>query len=121
MTRASNKRAVAIPLTRVQFLADMIFATSMTVMVLNFDMPGDSEINSESDLLGYNVYRSEASGGGYSLISQPVDSDFLDSAVTNETTYYYVVTALDIASPTGVRQDGGMELQAALSDCEITR
>ncbi len=53
MTNRSEKRVVAIPLTRVQFLADVIFATSMTIMVLNFDLPGDNEIGSESDLLKY--------------------------------------------------------------------
>ncbi|MFC2086048.1 TMEM175 family protein, partial [Bacteroidota bacterium] len=60
MTRASQKRAVAIPLSRVQFLADMIFATSMTIMVLNFDMPSDQEISTESDLLNFFASQRDA-------------------------------------------------------------
>ncbi len=47
---------------------------------------------------GYNVYRSETSGGPYSV----VDADtallaFTDNTVSNDTTYYYVVTALESA------------------------
>ncbi len=56
--------------------------------------------NSESDLDGYNVYRSTTSGSGYvkqngSLLST---SDYTDNSVTNNTTYYYVVTAVDVNS-----------------------
>lgn len=54
--------------------------------------------NSESDLDGYNVYRSTTSGSGYvkqngSLLST---SNYTDNSVTNSTTYYYVVTAVDV-------------------------
>jgi len=53
--------------------------------------------NSETDLAGYNVYRSTYSGGGYSQInvSLVVDSDYVDNDVNNFTPYYYVVTAID--------------------------
>ncbi|MFA5423480.1 MAG: glycoside hydrolase family 30 beta sandwich domain-containing protein, partial [Phycisphaerae bacterium] len=52
--------------------------------------------NTEPDLDGYNVYRSTTQGSGYSPIATDVtDSDYLDNAVTNGTTYYYVVTAID--------------------------
>ena len=54
------KRAVEIPLKRVQLLADLIFATSMTIMVLNFDMPTDAEIDTEADLLNYFRNQCEA-------------------------------------------------------------
>ncbi len=54
--------------------------------------------NSESDLDGYLVYRSLASGGPYSAITgSPIGSSaFTDNAVSNGTTYYYVVTAVDL-------------------------
>jgi glucuronoarabinoxylan endo-1,4-beta-xylanase len=54
--------------------------------------------NSEDDLDGYNVYRSTTSGSGYSKVNGSLvgSSDYTDNTVTNETTYYYVVTAVDI-------------------------
>ena len=53
--------------------------------------------NSESDLAGYNVYRSQTSGSDYvqvniSLVTQ---NAYQDSGLTNGVTYYYVVTAVD--------------------------
>ncbi len=56
--------------------------------------------NSESDLAGYNVYRSTVSGGPYtkqntSLIST---SEYINDGVTSGTAYYYVVTAVDTSS-----------------------
>lgn len=55
--------------------------------------------NSESDLEGYNVYRSTISGSGYSQITNGLGtSDYVDNAVVNDTTYYYVVRAVDTSS-----------------------
>jgi GH35 family endo-1,4-beta-xylanase len=53
--------------------------------------------NSESDLAGYNVYRSTTSGSGYSQLngSLVTDSNYTDTMVSNDVTYYYVVTAVD--------------------------
>jgi hypothetical protein len=56
--------------------------------------------NTDADLAGYNVYRSTTSGSGYikangSLVNT---SDYTDNSVTNGTTYYYVVTAVDTHS-----------------------
>ncbi len=67
--------------------------------------PGDTVVNldwvdnSEPDLDGYNVYRSLASGGPYSpLTASPIgSSDYVDTGLTNGTTYYYVVTSVDLA------------------------
>ncbi len=60
----------------------------------------DWDDNSEDDLEGYNVYRSTASGSGYSQLNGPLlsTSDYTDNSVTNGTTYYYVVTAVDTSS-----------------------
>ena len=54
--------------------------------------------NSESDLDGYNIYRSTTSGSGYAKVNGSLltSSAYIDNTVTNGTTYYYVVTALDI-------------------------
>jgi len=56
--------------------------------------------NTEVDLAGYNVYRSTTSGSGYGKLNgSPLgSSDYADNSVTNGTTYYYVVTAVDTGS-----------------------
>jgi exo-poly-alpha-galacturonosidase len=55
--------------------------------------------NSEGDLAGYNIYRSTTSGSGYAKINTSLrtSSDYNDIGVTNGTTYYYVVTAVNTA------------------------
>ena len=53
--------------------------------------------NTEPDLAGYNVHRSTTSNlGSYSQVaSQVVASEYTDTGLTNGTTYYYTVTAVD--------------------------
>ena len=58
---------------------------------------------STSQIIGYNVYRSAVSGGPYTKIMSLVDSTcmsgstctYTDNSVAGNTTYYYVVTAVD--------------------------
>ena len=52
--------------------------------------------SSSTGLLGYNIYRSLASGGPYTkLNSSPVSgTNYFDSSVTAGLTYYYVATAV---------------------------
>ena len=50
-----------------------------------------------ADFWRYSVYRSTTNGGPYSLIATNLTSTNLtDNAVTNNTTYFYVVTATDL-------------------------
>jgi predicted phosphodiesterase len=56
----------------------------------------DWDDNTETDLAGYNVYRSTSPGGYYTKMDSLLPtSGYLDLAVVNGTTYYYVVTAVD--------------------------
>jgi hypothetical protein len=56
--------------------------------------------NTEGDLAGYNIYRSTTPGSGYSKLNSSLlsSSNYTDNSVTNETAYYYVVTAVDTSS-----------------------
>ncbi len=50
----------------------------------------------EYDLASYTVYRSETTGGSYSMVGSGLTtSGFVDSLAVNDTNYYYVVTARD--------------------------
>jgi len=53
--------------------------------------------NSESDLWGYNIYRSTTPGGNYQKLNLAVlpDTAYRDSSLLSDTAYYYVVTAVD--------------------------
>ena len=66
---------------------------------------GNSQITLDWDNLGtatYTVYRSLTEVGGYTAVSGVLtDSNYTDTAVTNETTYYYYVTSTADGSESG--------------------
>ena len=53
---------------------------------------------SDPELAYYTVYRSTTSGGSYSAVDLPEDPEYLDSGLTNDITYFYVITATDTAA-----------------------
>lgn len=71
--------------------------TGLTATAGDRQVQLDWDDNGEEDLDGYNVYRSE--GGDYvkQNLSLLPASNYLDATVLNGTTYYYVVTAVDLA------------------------
>ncbi|MFC1860575.1 hypothetical protein ACFLYC_03290, partial [Chloroflexota bacterium] len=77
--------------------------TNLTALAGDTEVSLDWDDNSEGDLAGYNVYRSTTMGGPYTEIqSLVVSSDYLDEGLTNDVTYYYVVTTED----TGMNESG---------------
>lgn len=66
----------------------------------------DWDDNSEGDLAGYNLYRSEIDGGPYlvkangSTLIPAGTSEYIDTGLTADITYYYVVEAVDAGTNT---------------------
>ncbi len=76
--------------------------------------------NSESDLKGYLIYRSELPSTGYSLISDTLvakgQERFIDTTVKTGMKYYYRVSAIDQAG----NESGPSEIVSMLVPGEIT-
>ena len=54
--------------------------------------------NQEPDIMGYNIYVSNAYDGRYSLIGTSRSASYVDRGARNGTTYYYAVTAFDYSN-----------------------
>jgi thermitase len=59
--------------------------------------------NTEPDFNHYSVYRSSTSGGPYTLIASPQSNAYPDTGLSADTTYYYVVSAVDNADNEGMQ------------------
>src|ERR1019366_201038 len=53
--------------------------------------------SASSGATSYNVKRSTTSGGAYTTIGSPATASYTDTGLTNGTTYYYVVSAVNTA------------------------
>ncbi len=101
--------------------------TGLTASAGDASVALDWADNSESDLAGYNVYRSTTSGGPYAKVNGDLQgaSAFTDTGLTNGTTYYYVVNAVDTSgnpsansnqqSATPLASGGGTEAEFSLA------
>jgi hypothetical protein len=70
----------------------------------------------ESDLAGYDVYRSQTPGGPYMLIQTVTASAYLDNSVDNGTRYYYAVTAADTSGNVSAESNEDSALPPDLTD-----
>jgi hypothetical protein len=67
-----------------------------------YSVTGDDRVtiywneNQESDIDYYKVYRNSAPTGTFTLIGSSNSPPFVDTQVTNGTTYYYAVAAVDL-------------------------
>jgi len=67
-----------------------------------------------ADVQGYKVYRSQTSGGPYTLISGTITItvlQFTDDSVLSGQTYFYVVTSIDI---NGIESAPSVEVSAPI-------
>jgi len=68
----------------------------------------------------YNVMRGTASGGPYSSIGSPANTSYTDTGLTNGTTYYYVVTAVDANGASGDSNQASATPAAAGTPVAVT-
>jgi hypothetical protein len=69
---------------------------------------------------GYNVKRSTTNGSGYALVSASATTGYIDTGLTNGTTYYYVVTALNTSGESGNSNQASATPANAVADVTIT-
>ncbi|MBN1763812.1 MAG: C10 family peptidase, partial [Sedimentisphaerales bacterium] len=74
--------------------------TGLTAIAGEAEVNLDWDDNTESNLIGYHIYRSTTSGGDYTRISDTLltSSAYTDTSAIFGIIYYYVVTAEDIFS-----------------------
>ena len=77
--------------------------------------------NSENDLAGYNIYRSQAAGSGYvKMNASPVSAvTYGDAGLVNGTTYFYIVTAVDaVGNESGYSNEVSVSPEGGPSETE---
>jgi fibronectin type 3 domain-containing protein len=68
----------------------------------------------------YHVKRSTTSGGPYTQVAAPTTTSDIDTGLTNGTTYYYVVSALNAAGESANSSQASATPVAATADVTIT-
>jgi glucuronoarabinoxylan endo-1,4-beta-xylanase len=94
--------------------------TGLAAMPGNQTVALDWDDNTDMDLAGYNIYRSETSGSGYVKLNASLQtlSSYTDFSAENFTPYYYVVTAVD----TNTNESGySNEVQAMPNDGSLVQ
>ena len=76
--------------------------------------------NVSAGATSYHVKRSTTAGSGYTQIGAPTTANFADSGLTNGTTYYYVVTAVNTAGESGNSNQASVTPINAAVDVTIT-
>lgn len=97
--------------------------TDLTVSTASSSQLDLAWINTETtDLDHYNVYRSTTSGDPYNLVASPTTNSYSDTGLAASTTYYYTVTAVDIAGNEGIASEeaNGTTCEAVNNDMHVS-
>lgn len=85
---------------------------------------GDTQValawTAVSGAASYHVKRSTTSGSGYAQVSAPVGVSFTDTGLTNGTTYFYVVTAVNVYGESSNSSEANAKPVATSPDVTIT-
>lgn len=76
--------------------------------------------NASSGATSYHVKRSTTNGSGYTQIAAPTNTNYTDTGLTNGTTYYYVVSALNAAGESANSAQASATPAGAAPDVTIT-
>jgi fibronectin type 3 domain-containing protein len=76
--------------------------------------------NASTGATSYHIKRSITNGSGYGQVGTPTTTSFVDPGLTNGTTYYYVVTALNTAGESGNSNQAIATPVNAVADVTIT-
>jgi fibronectin type 3 domain-containing protein len=100
--------------------------TGLTAIKGNQKVLLDWDDNSETDLAGYNLYRGEEDGGPYPIkvnggtLIPAGTSEYLDTGLTADITYYYVVEAVDAGTNTSLASNQASATPWAAYEWRIT-
>jgi hypothetical protein len=75
--------------------------------------------SASSGATSYHVKRSTTNGSGYTQISVPATTGYIDTGLTNGTTYYYVVSALNAAGESANSSQASATPASATADVTI--
>ncbi len=76
--------------------------------------------NASAGATMYNLKRSTTSGGPYSTVASPTPTNYSDTSVTNSTTYYYVVSAVNSSGESANSTQVSATPAAATANVTIT-
>jgi Glycoside hydrolase family 44/Fibronectin type III domain len=76
--------------------------------------------NASTGATSYHLKRSTTSGGSYAIVATPAVTSYTDTGLTNGTTYYYVVSALNVAGESPNSAEASVTPAAPVVSVQVT-